>query len=243
MRILSKKNISFKHKLLDVTLVSPEQLIKQQLLKILECKDRVILLLDGPPAAGKTKYARWLGPLLLQDLGIGVRVLDVDYFLYSKFHRERMKEEEFLRWSYSKNWIDFGKLARVLAAFKRGEETIHLEDIYRRGTTNRITLPPITPKGKFVLIIEGVFVANTLIRKYADLTVYLQADPDLRIGRMLGFRHLERGRSREELEFLNRTVFEPSRVRHESEVLNEVDLVLLGDDNEKRVISWKLGDD
>ena len=134
-------------------------------------KDAVLLAIDGPCGSGKSTLGETLRNAY-GDTGSALFRLD-DFFLQPhQRSRERLLEpggnvdrERFLR--------------EVLLEIKRGQPFV-----YNRYDCQQGTLHAVFPPQARLKIIEGVYSLHPELRKFYDITVFLDIPPDRQLERL-----------------------------------------------------------
>ncbi len=180
-------------------------------------RDRVVVGIDGPDAAGKTS----LGAALASALGPAAAQLSVDDFLRPRDVRYR--RGELSPEGYYRDSVDEDALCTVIRGFRE-------------------TCGGAGSDGRGVLVVDGIFLQRSGVRSLLDLTVYLRVSPEESLRRAL-VRDLELFGSAEEVERRYRARYLPGQVLYRAEVDPEAAADVLvdnGDVDEPRVLRWGL---
>ncbi len=178
-------------------------------------RDRVVVGIDGPDAAGKTTLADGLAVALGNA---AVRVA-VDDFLRPR--EVRYRRGELSPEGYYRDSVDEDALATVIRGFR---ET--------RGGAGS--------DGRGVLVIDGIFLQRPSVRSLVDLTVYLRVSPAESLRRAL-VRDLELFGSAEEVERRYRARYLPGQELYRAEVDPDATADVLVDNDDvdaPRVLRW-----
>ncbi len=178
-------------------------------------RDRVVVGIDGPDAAGKTTLADGLAVALGNA---AVRVA-VDDFLRPR--EVRYRRGELSPEGYYRDSVDEDALATVIRGFR---ET--------RGGAGS--------EGRGVLVIDGIFLQRPSVRSLLDLTVYLRVSPAESLRRAL-VRDLELFGSAEEVERRYRARYLPGQELYRAEVDPDATADVLVDNDDvdaPRVLRW-----
>ena len=146
-------------------------------------KGRTILAVDGPDGAGKTRFA--------DDLALAFRRADFHVFRASvdDFHRPR--ELRYLQGRYSpegyyRDAFDYSLVRRaLLEPFRMGGST----GFQLRGFDLERDIPAesdwTTGPADAILIIDGVFLNRPELRGLWNFSIWVDADEDVRLTRMI----------------------------------------------------------
>jgi uridine kinase len=146
-------------------------------------KGRTILAVDGPDGAGKTRFADDLA-LAFDRAGYTVFRASVDDFHHPREHRYR-----FGRYSadgYYRDAFDYSLLRRVLLEpFRMGGSTgfqLRGFDLERDAPVESAW---VTGPADAILIVDGVFLNRFELRGAWNFSIWLDADPKVRLARMV----------------------------------------------------------
>ena len=150
----------------------------------------LVIGIAGGTGSGKTTVVN----NILQQLNAeGVNVLSQDNYYHDNHHLS-LQEREALNYDHPKS-IDFELLTKHVKALKKGESIEQPTYSYLTCTRQPETIH-IEPRD--VIIVEGILaLSDKKLRDLMDLKVFVDADPDERLIRVINRDIVERGRTAE----------------------------------------------
>lgn len=135
-------------------------------------KPRYVVAIDGPDAAGKSTLARRVAAILAPS----VVHASVDGFHHPRALRhapDRLTGEAFYLRTF-----DLGRLeAELLRPFRSGATQVRLASL--DYDSDESIEPRVEVPTGAVLVVDGVFLQQTALRDYWDLTIYLDIPPEV----------------------------------------------------------------
>jgi len=141
---------------------------------LLGTRDRVLVGLDGPDAAGKTTMATALSSALRQVHGTHTVSASVDDFMPPK--EQRYLRGELSPEGYYLDGFDHAALVRdLLAPFHDGAPQVRTS----------LGGPAVEVPARAVLVVDGVFLLRPELRPWWTLSAYLHVRPEVALERAL----------------------------------------------------------
>lgn len=169
---------------------------------------RLIIGFDGLDGSGKTHLVvRELAPAL-KDMGASVQIARGDWSIVPKAERAADPKT----YSCYFNWFRYReRFAPLLDLLSSGISfTGELTGLYDSDSGIADAVFPLDVKEDTIVLAEGLFMNNPIIRKYLDALVFVNIEPRLSLERQIVRDTAEKGRSREEVEDLVNRVFMPA---------------------------------
>ncbi len=183
---------------------------------------RIIILIGGGSGSGKTTFANNIKKIL-ESYGISTTIIGMDRFYIGLEAMKKIGLEDNFDDPRSLDWIELKQC---------------LEKI--RGGANKITVPKYNYKiherdgyeelniGD-VVIMEGLWaLLKNEILNYADLSIYLDIDPDIRFIRRVKRDLIERGRDIEEVIERFMKYVKPMHEKYVEPTKNKADILVPG---------------
>jgi uridine kinase len=143
---------------------------------------RKAIFVEGIDASGKTYFANALKDELEVHGEKGI-VIGLDEFLQDE--NKRIVDGISSAKLYFESWFDFKRLQNeVLAPFFTGAE-IEKELITYDELTKKRSSRTLRIKDNEILVLEGVFLSNELLRNYPAFRIYLEVPYELSLERQL----------------------------------------------------------
>ncbi len=133
-------------------------------------KKRKIIVIDGYYASGKTTLASSLTEYFAEH-GVTANILCTDEFmLYSRKTRESNLEI----YNNRRSWYDLKKLESLLEVISnRAPVNVNLTDLYSHQTGEKDVTKELRFDDNSICIVEGVFCCDPLIRRFADVSLFI----------------------------------------------------------------------
>jgi len=146
-------------------------------------KGRTTLAVDGPDGAGKTRFADDLA-LAFERAGYAVFRASVDDFHQPREHRYRAGR--FSAEGYYRDAFDYSVLRRVLLEpFRQGGSTGFQLAAFDLARDVPVESAWVTGPADAILIVDGVFLNRFELRGAWNFSIWLDADPKVRLARMV----------------------------------------------------------
>lgn len=151
--------------------------------KDLKSSNRALVVgIDGLSGSGKTTLSRGL-KAEIENIGYDAVVFHIDDFINDRSIRYDDSKEEwycfyYIQWRY--NYL----VNEVLKHVHNGEEVHKDIELYNKEKDSYDVVKLDITKNT-VVILEGVFLQRTEIRKYLDLVVYLDVPREVRLERVI----------------------------------------------------------
>jgi pantothenate kinase len=170
-------------------------LLVERVLALRGGSDRVILGIVGAPGAGKSTLARGLVAALGSDVAA---VVPMDGFHIAS---EALPSPEYLERRGAMDTFDVGGYLALLERLRRNTEDVIYAPAFERDIEEPIAGAIAIERGLPIVITEGNYLLSdeprwSDVRGFLDETWFLEADPSLRIERLIA-RHMLAGKSLE----------------------------------------------
>ena len=146
---------------------------------------RFNVALEGPPAAGKSTFAKSVDFWLRRWSGVDPICLSTDMVLLSKADRNEMKGSDHDRWLDEQNWYRFDFLQRLINGITQAAPgtTLHFNGIYKSGKTDAQKDILIPNKGPIITIAEGEYIMRPEFQSFWDYSVFLNVPQSISMKR------------------------------------------------------------
>lgn len=146
-------------------------------------KGRTVLAVDGPDGAGKTRFADELATAFGRE-GFTVFRASIDDFHQPREHRYR--EGRFSPEGYYRDAFDYSLFRRVLLEpFRMGGSAGFQLAGFDLDRDVPVESEWVTGPADAILIVDGVFLNRPELRGAWNYSIWLDADPEVRLARMV----------------------------------------------------------
>ncbi len=169
---------------------------------------RILIGFDGLDGSGKTHLVvKELAPAL-RDMGASVQIARGDWSIVPK--AERAADPE--KYSCYFNWFRYRERFSPLLAFLSSGISFkgELTGLYDSDTGVADAVFPVDVNENTIVLAEGLFMHNPMVRQYLDAVIYVNIDPKVSMTRQVARDVAEKGRTKDEVEDLVTRVFMPA---------------------------------